>query len=80
MGGQLLYGFFEDKAVDEADQPCLLSACDEIAPGDDLSLLVAHPQQAFEIIDSSGRRANDGLKGKKQAILTQRRFHGRGRR
>ena len=44
---------------------------DELAAGDDATLLVAHPQQAFEIIDLSRRRAYHRLKGKEQAVLAE---------
>jgi len=72
MAGELAHGLFENKTVDEADQPQLFDGRNKLAPGDNPSILIAHPQQAFEIIDLSGRRTHHRLESKEQPILAQR--------
>ena len=72
IAGQFLDRFFENIAVDQADQALFLDDRDELGTGDDASRLVAHPQQAFEIIDPSGCRAHHGLESKEQTILAER--------
>jgi len=77
IGGECLHRFFENVAVNEADPTKFLDEADELATGDDATLLVAHPQQAFEIIDLSRGRAYHRLKRKQQAILAECRLHRR---
>jgi hypothetical protein len=75
IGGEILHRFVENVAVDQADPAELLDDGDEFAAGDDATFRVAHPQQAFEIIDRSRRRADHRLERKKQAVLPERRFY-----
>jgi hypothetical protein len=77
ISGKVLHRFFENVAVDQADPTEFLDNGDELATGDDTALLVAHPQQAFKIVDGSRRRADHRLKRKEQAVLAQRRLHRR---
>src|SRR6266481_1989622 len=71
MVGELLHRFFENIGVDKSNQAQLLDRRDEFATGDDAPFQVAHPQQAFEIIHLSGRRAHHWLESKEQAIFAQ---------
>jgi len=42
MGVELLHRLFEDETVDEADQPEVFDRRNELAPGNDISVFVAH--------------------------------------
>ena len=74
IGREILHGLVEHIAVDQADPAELFDDGDELATGDDAARLVAHPQQAFEIIDPPRHRADHRLERKKQAVLAERRL------
>src|SRR5215469_1422950 len=69
IGGEVLHRFVESVTVDQTDPAKLLDNGEKLTAGDDATLLVAHPQQAFEIIDLTRRRANHRLECKEQAVL-----------
>src|SRR6516225_7285020 len=69
MRAELPHRFFQDEAIDEADQTAMLDRLDELCARKDVPRLVTHPQQALEIIDCSSRRADHWLIRKQQAVL-----------
>ena len=74
---KLLNGLLEDKAVDMTNETEILDRCNELSARDSMSRVIVHPQQTFEIIDFSGKSADDRLKGKEKTALAQRRLHDR---
>jgi hypothetical protein len=75
MGAELLHRFFEDEAIDQANQTKVLDGRNELGARQDVPCLVTYPQQALEVIDDSRRGAHHRLISKEQAVLAQRGFY-----
>ena len=69
IGSEFIERLFEDITIDDPDEAKLFESRDELGGGDDIPLLVAHSQQALEIIDLPGPGADNGLEREQKPIL-----------
>ena len=69
---QLPHSSLEHVIIYRPDQAKLLDSRDELTASNDMALRITHPQQAFEIVYLSRRRAYHRLESKEQSIVAQR--------